>query len=110
LKYENVNGGRLFDDGENVLFIKYNNESTIWRYPEIIGKGLFWCWLHNGAWPRWLHPMHMIYAIEGEEQINCIDVLKEYVPYLHNFVINLQSNSRDDNILSLWATSRDQNV
>ncbi len=110
LKYSNVNGGRIFDDGNNVLFILYNHESNIWKYPEIVGKALCWCWLHQGAWPRWIHPMHMHYAIYGEEYINCVDVLEEYVTYLYNFVKNLKLDIRNDNTLSLWITTRRQNV
>jgi len=110
LKVDNFDGGRLFDDGENVLFMKYNNESNVWKYPETIGKALFWCWIHQGAWPTWIHPMHLTYIIDGENQINVIDVLKEYIPYLYNFVIELQTNSRNNNTLILWANSRNVRV
>ncbi|UZO08631.1 uncharacterized protein OCT59_028884 [Rhizophagus irregularis] len=110
IKTENVNGGRLFDDGENTFFIKYNNESTEWKYPEIIGKALFWCWLHQGAWPKWLHKMHLVYVIYGEENINAVNILGEYIPYLHEFVIDLQSGLRSNDKLSLWAITRNKNI
>lgn len=100
----------MFDDGENTFFIKYNNESTEWKYPEIIGKALFWCWLHQGAWPKWLHKMHLVYVIYGEENINAVNILGEYIPYLHEFVINLQSDLRSNDKLSLWAITRNKNV
>jgi hypothetical protein len=54
--------------------------------------------------------MHMVYIINGEEQINYVDVLKEYIPYIYNFVMDLKSNLRDNHILSLWAVSRNKNV
>ena len=110
IKYKNVNGGQLFDDGENTFFIRYNNESIEWKYPEIIGKALFWCWIHKSAWPKWFHKMHMVYIIYGEDQINAVNILGEYIPYLYNFVRDLQSNSRNNDTLSLWAISRNKNV
>ncbi|GET03021.1 hypothetical protein GLOIN_2v1837680 [Rhizophagus clarus] len=110
IKTENVNGGRLFDDGENTFFIRYNNESTEWKYPEIIGKALFWCWLHQGTWPKWLHKMHLVYVIYGEENINTVNILGEYIPYLHDFVIDLQSDLRNNDKLSLWAITRNKNI
>lgn len=93
-----------------MFFIRYNGDSNSWKYPEITGKALFWCWLHQGAWPRWLHQMHMIYVIYGEEQINCFDVLREYLPHIYGFVMDLQSNLRNNELLSLWATNINKSV
>jgi hypothetical protein len=113
LKTKVVNGGRIFDEGESVFFLQYNKETEEWKYPQIVGKALCWCWLHEGAWPRWLHQMHMVYIINGEEQINCVDVLGEYLPALYNLVLNLQSNIRDNKTnetLSIWAMSSNKDV
>jgi hypothetical protein len=65
----------------------------VWDYAESIGKLLFWCWLHHGSWPRWLHQMHMTYTFEGVEPIipSCFDILKEYIPILYNLALDIKT-------------------
>lgn len=89
LRGKKVNGGCIFD-GDEVSFIRLNHELDTWKYAESIGKLLFWCWLHHGSWPRWLHPMHMSFIFEGTESIPCFDVLKEYIPFLHQLALDIK--------------------
>jgi hypothetical protein len=88
------------------MLISYNRESNNWRYGEIIGKGLLWCWLHQGSLPKWLHPMHYKYIIEGAEKVNCMEVLSEYHRPIHNFINNIYSNLHDPENLITWLQNR----
>jgi hypothetical protein len=41
----------------------------------VLGKALFWCLIHNGAWPHWLNKFHFRYMFEMD--IDYIQILKE---------------------------------
>ena len=110
LRTKEVNGGCIFD-GDNILFIRFNPELDVWNYAESIGKLLFWCWMHHGSWPRWLHPMHMTFIFEGTTSILCLDILKEYIPYLHQMAIDVKINPflQASKIVE-WINNRGLNV
>src|SRR5436853_2510415 len=91
LRIKEVNGGCIFD-GDDVSFIRLNRELDIWHYAESVGKLLFWCWVHYGSWPRWLHQMHMTFIFEGVEPIPCHNILKEYIPFLHQLALDVKVN------------------
>ena len=88
------------------MLISYNKDSDFWKYGEIIGKGLLWCWLHQGSLPKWLHPVHFKYMIEGKENIDCMDVLSEYQRPFYNFVNDIRLNSYDPENLIAWFQNR----
>ena len=108
IRFKEVHGGRLFD-GEDVMLISYNKGSDDWKYGEIIGKGLLWCWLHQGSLPKWLHPMHLQYVIEGKENIDCMDILSEYQRSIYNFVNDICLNLHDPENLITWFQNRNIN-
>jgi hypothetical protein len=110
LRTKEVNGGSIFD-GDDVLFIRLNNELDTWNYAESIGKLLFWCWLHHGSWPRWLHQMHMTFMFEGVESISCLEILKEYIPLLHKMALDIKISPllQISNVYE-WIDNRGLNV
>ncbi|PKC12035.1 hypothetical protein RhiirA5_397138 [Rhizophagus irregularis] len=91
LKTKNLHGGIIFD-GDSVLFIRSNPDIDMWNYAESVGKLLFWCWLHHGSWPRWLHQMHMNYIFEGIDSISYFDILKEYIPLLYKLALDVKTS------------------
>ena len=89
---KDFNGGKLFD-GDHLFLIQQNSNIIEWEYPKLFGKMLFWCFVHSGAWPKWLDPLHLQYIINGETSINCLNALSEHIPYLYNLVKDISENS-----------------
>ena len=87
------------------MLISYNKESDNWKYGEIIGKGLLWCWLHQGSLPKWLHPMHFKFMF-GEASINCMDILSEYQRSIYNFANDVHLSLHDPENLIAWFQNR----
>ena len=57
--------------------MKQKKESYFWKkmttnnlnilqkdYLFVLGKVLFWSFIHGGAWPTWLHPFHISFITE----------------------------------------------
>ena len=79
------------------LFIPNDNIFTISSSPFLlharkyitIGKLLFWCLIHNGAWPHWLHQFHFRYIFDIE--INYIKVLEEIQPQIYEITKSIRN-------------------
>jgi hypothetical protein len=50
----------------------------------LLGKILFWCLIHNGAWPHWLHKFHFRYMFDID--VNYVQILKEINTQVHAIV------------------------
>ncbi|RIA86678.1 hypothetical protein C1645_828904 [Glomus cerebriforme] len=95
--------GRKLFDGDQLFLIQQNSNIIEWAYPKIIGKILFWCLVHAGNWPTWLDSMHLRYIIEGENSINCLNLLHKHIPYLFNLAKDIMEGSQSRNSdLELW--------
>ena len=56
--------GKLFLE-ENDYKILNNNLNILQKdYLFVLGKVLFWSFIHGGAWPTWLHPFHISFITE----------------------------------------------
>ncbi|GES79129.1 hypothetical protein GLOIN_2v1837680 [Rhizophagus clarus] len=100
IKPKSVIGGKLFD-GYHLHLIQQNSDLVNWSYPTIIGKILFWSWIHQGSWPKWLDPLHLKYIIYGKESIVCTNALFEHIPFLYNLSKDFMENpnAKKDEIL-----------
>ncbi|CAH1769586.1 12465_t:CDS:2, partial [Entrophospora sp. SA101] len=73
----------------NYIFLAENQTSIGDKFGFILGKLLIWCLLHGGAWPSWLHPMHLHYICD--KNINYIEIFKELNPNIYNCIKKLES-------------------
>jgi hypothetical protein len=92
---------QIKSDESSALFISNNDTFFISSNPLhlhskkfiIIGKLLFWCLIHNGAWPHWLHKFHFRYIFDIE--INYTRILKEIQPQVYE-IIRLIENFNEE--------------
>jgi hypothetical protein len=78
--------------GNGSLFISHNDTFIISPNPIllhsnnfiILGKLLFWCLIHNGAWPHWLHKFH--FQLIFEIEINYIQILEDIQPQIYQII------------------------
>ncbi|PKY58929.1 hypothetical protein RhiirA4_481259 [Rhizophagus irregularis] len=95
IKSQDFLGGKLFDDDE-VCLIQQNETLIEWQYASTIGKLLFWSWIHLGSWPKWLHQIHLQYAINGIDLVMCSNILRDRIPYLYHLVNDIKETYRDE--------------
>ena len=109
-----MNGGLLFEaDEKNIMFLIRQNYHLIeFNYPIIIGKLLFWSWIHLGSWPQWLDPIHLQYIIDEKESISCMSSLLDYAPYFYNLSNDIKNNGKEirKRDLEFWIEQRGLNV
>ena len=86
---------KLFD-GEHSYLIQQNSDIVKWSYPTTIGKILFWSYIHQGSWPKWLDPLHLQYIFYGKESIDTIDALHEHIPFFFCLSMDLRDHTRED--------------
>ena len=111
IKGADLNGGTLFE-GDDLFLIRQNSHLIEFEYGTIIGKLLFWSWVQLGSWPRWLDPIHLQYAINGKDSIQCTSLLSNYTPYLHKLSDDIKNNKREmrKRDLDFWIQERGLNV
>jgi hypothetical protein len=73
----------------NYIFLAENQTSIDDKFGFVLGKLLIWCLLHGGAWPSWLHSMHLHYIYD--ENINYIEIFKELNPHIYDYIKKLES-------------------
>jgi len=96
----------LLFDGNEVCLIQQTSDIDDWNLAETVGKLLFWCFIHQGSWPRYIDPLHFQYIIEGENAICCSSALEEHIPYLHSLMRKVKHNLHEDEEIEEWAGSR----
>jgi len=82
--FEDYGNIKLFDtSGENFLIV--SNPFVIYTQKlQFIGKLLFWCLLHNGAWPHWIDDFHFKFMFEMH--IDYIQTIKHLQPSVYKIV------------------------
>ncbi|GES79894.1 hypothetical protein GLOIN_2v1469659 [Rhizophagus clarus] len=83
------NDESLFISNNDTFFISPNPLYLHFKKFTIIGKLLFWCLIHNGAWPHWLHKFHFRYIFNIE--INYIQILKEIQPQVYGIIQSIRN-------------------
>ncbi len=86
---------KLYDDP--TFFISNDDVFIISSNPLLLnstklitlGKTLFWCLIHNGAWPHWLHKFHFRYMFEMN--INYVQILKEIQPQIYEIIRSIEN-------------------
>lgn len=85
-----------------ISFFNFNNDLSIispnpillnTKKLVLLGKILFWCFIHNGAWPHWLHKFHFQFMFDMD--INYIHVLKEISPQVYEITRSIE-NCREE--------------
>jgi len=109
--FEDCGNIKLFDtifdtNDENYLVI--SNPLVIYTQKlEFIGKMLFWCLIHDGAWPHWMDNFHFKFMFEMH--INYIQIIKYLQPSIYNVIeriLNCEEKLKPLSIegLNEWAT------
>jgi hypothetical protein len=86
-------GSSLFISNDDAFLISPNPLHLHSKKFTIIGKLLFWCMIHNGAWPHWLHKFHFRYIFDLK--INYIQILREIQPQVYE-IIKLIENLNEE--------------
>ena len=51
---------------------------------QLIGKMLFWCLIHNGAWPHWMDNFHFKFMFDMH--IDYIQIIKYLQPSIYKII------------------------
>jgi len=70
--------GNLFLEDNDFKLLNYNTDILQYDYLFILGKILFWSFIHGGVW--WLHPFHINFIMENS--INTVETFEELQPNL----------------------------
>ncbi len=49
-----------------------------------------------GSWPKWLHQIHMKYAINGIDLVMCLNILHDRIPYLYHLVNDIKESHKNE--------------
>ena len=80
----------FFNNSNNDLFIISANPILLTSKKLVtLGKILFWCLIHNGAWPHWIHKFHFQFMFSLK--INYINVLKEINPHIYEIIRSIRN-------------------
>jgi hypothetical protein len=103
-------------DYEN-LFLEDSNFKLLNHNPNIlkddclflVGKILFWSFIHEGSWPTWLHPFHINFIMENS--INVVEIFEELQPNLYQLAKQIViNNSTYNEIKDWWSNYRNIGV
>ncbi len=98
--------GKLFLNDKNYNLLNYNSEILDNDYLFILGKILFWSFIHGGAWPTWFHPFQINFIVENN--IDTIKIFKELQPHLYELAKKINTdNSAYNEIRNWWSNYRD---
>jgi hypothetical protein len=100
---------KLFLEGNDYKLL--NNDLILLQNDNlfVLGKILFWSFIHKGAWPTWLHPFHINFLME--HNVDTIEIFKELHPNLFRIANKINvDNSAYNEIKEWWSNYRDINV
>ncbi len=101
--------GNLFLEDNDFKLLNYNTDILQYDYLFILGKILFWSFIHGGAWPTWLHPFHINFIMENS--INTVETFEELQPNLYQLAKQISvDNSTYNEIKDWWSNYRNIGV
>jgi len=92
----------FFNSNEDISIISPNPFLLNSKKIFFLGKILFWCLIHNGAWPHWMHKFHFQYMFNIN--INYIQILKEINSHIYEItksIENFHEELKPDRIIGL---------
>ena len=109
MNYEVDNEKLFLDHGNDYKLLNNNPKILQSDHLFVLGKILFWMFIHGGAWPTWLHPFHINFIMEKD--INTVEIFEELQPNLCKLAKKITvDNSSYDEIKNWWINYRDIGV
>ena len=104
MQYEMEHGKLFLEDNDSKLL---NHDPDILKSDQIflLGKILFWSFIHEGAWSAWIHPFHINFIMEIS--INIVEIFNELQPNLYQLAKQISiDNSTYKEIKDWWTNYR----
>ncbi|CAB5181155.1 unnamed protein product [Rhizophagus irregularis] len=83
-KFGDCGNTKLFDISHETYLVIANPLTIYKKTLKLIGKLLFWCLIHDGAWPHWIDNFHFKFIFEME--INYIQVIENLQPNVYKII------------------------
>jgi hypothetical protein len=104
MQYETEHG-KLFLEDNDFKLLNHNPDILQDDSIFILGKILFWSFIHEGAWPIWIHPFHIDFVMENS--IDTVEIFKDLQPNLHQLAKQISiNNSTYREIKDWWSNYR----
>jgi len=100
---------KLFLEGSDYKLL--NNDLILLQNDNlfVLGKILFWSFIHRGTWPTWFHPFHINFIME--HNVNTIEIFKKLQPNLFRLANQINvDNSAYNEIKEWWSDYRNIDV
>ena len=104
--FEDCGNIKLFDTSSEKYLIVSNPLVIYTQKLQLIGKLLFWCLIHNGAWPHWIDDFHFKFMFGIHvDYIQIIEYLQPSVYKIIEKILNCEEELKPSIIegLNEWA-------